>query len=56
MAKAEMILVSEPTAANIIALFEQLVGRPATDQERKGVEAEMASATLKPVRRAPSSF
>ena len=42
MAKAELTLVSEPTASDIIALFEQLVGRPATAQERKDVEAEMA--------------
>ena len=42
MAKAELTLVKEPTAADIIALFEQLVGRPATAQERKDVEAEMA--------------
>ena len=41
MAKAELALVSEPTAADIIALFEQLVGRPATAQERKDVEAEL---------------
>jgi hypothetical protein len=42
LAKAELTLVREPTAADIIALFEQLAGRPATAQERKDVEAEMA--------------
>ena len=33
MAKAEFILVSKPTADNIIALFEQIKGRKATPQE-----------------------
>jgi hypothetical protein len=42
LAKAELTLVREPTAADIIALFEQLAGRPAAAQERKDVEAEMA--------------
>jgi hypothetical protein len=40
--KAEFTLVREPTAADIIALFEQIKGRKATAEERQDIEAEMA--------------
>jgi len=40
--KAEFTLVHKPTAADIIALFEQLKGRKATAKERRDIETEMA--------------
>ena len=40
--KAEFTLVREPTAADIIALFEQIKGRKATARERQDIETEMA--------------
>jgi hypothetical protein len=41
MAKAEFTLVREPTAADIVALFEQIKGLKATAEERRNVQAEM---------------
>ena len=42
MAKAEFFLVSEPTADNLIALFEAIKGRRATPEERREAVTEMA--------------
>ncbi len=44
MAKAEFTIVRTPTADDIVALFERIKGRPATAQERKDIETEMATA------------
>jgi hypothetical protein len=40
--KAEFTLVHKPTAADLIALFEQIKGREATAEERHDIETEMA--------------
>ena len=37
--RAELVLVRSPTAADLVALFELITGRPATEEERLDVEA-----------------